>query len=55
VRRGKAPVGIMRITDGPDGALERHAPWLGPRWLRAKPAKHAAPTPEGEREFIPVG
>ncbi|TDO35701.1 RND superfamily putative drug exporter [Kribbella sp. VKM Ac-2527] len=33
------------------------ANWWAPRWLRGRPAKHAAPTaaPEEERELTPVG
>jgi RND superfamily putative drug exporter len=31
------------------------ANWWAPKWLRLKPAKHAAPTPEEERELTPVG
>ncbi|WP_371404352.1 MMPL family transporter [Kribbella sp. NBC_00662] len=33
------------------------ANWWAPKWLRPKPAKHAAPpaTPEEERELTPVG
>jgi RND superfamily putative drug exporter len=31
------------------------ANWWAPKWLRPKPAKHAAPAPEEERELTPVG
>jgi putative drug exporter of the RND superfamily len=31
------------------------ANWWAPKWLRLKPAKHAAPAPEEERELTPVG
>ncbi|MDX6291249.1 MAG: putative drug exporter of the superfamily [Kribbellaceae bacterium] len=31
------------------------ANWWAPKWLRMKPAKHAASAPEEERELTPVG